>query len=131
MNIIYIASFVALCAGTFLLFGIDPVIVVDEIKATILKLRPHRKLTMKQQIEHSFARKEPKGIRKILIEARTVLEMTHRTDRLPTYTVVSVVLFIIGLIVGPLISNFFSHAGTGRWNVPCSMALYHCFGKQV
>lgn len=107
MNIVYIAAFVALCAGIFLLLGIDPVAFIDEIKVAALKLRPHRKLTMKQQIEQSVKKKEPKGIRQILIEARSVLEMTHRSDRLPTYTLESVILFIVGLVVGPLIGNYF------------------------
>jgi len=107
MNILFIAAFAALCAGVFLLLGIDPVAFVDEMKNVLQNLNSNRKLTMKQKIERSMKRKEPRGIRKILIEARAILVMTHRTDRLPVYTLTSVVLFIIGMIAGPLTGNYF------------------------
>jgi Flp pilus assembly protein TadB len=42
-----------------------------------------------------------------LIESRTVLELTHRTDRLPVFTLVSVVLFLAGFIAGMLMNNYF------------------------
>lgn len=107
MRLLNIVAFFSFCAGIFLLLDINLIKLTHDIKTFINGIRANRKPTMKRQIEQSLKKKKPKGIRKILIESRTVLELTHRTDRLPVFTLESVVLFLVGFIAGMLMNNYF------------------------
>ena len=101
-----ILSFFAFVTGAFIAFQINPVSFFQDIKAPFAKLRHSRSATLKQQIK-SLRKKEPRGIIRILRESHSVLELTHRSDRLPTYTFVSILLFFVGCVISLLLRNFF------------------------
>ena len=66
-----------------------------------------RKPSLKQQIKQSVRKRQIRGIRKILLDARSVLELTHRTDRLRWYVSASVVLFFSGILIAFLFESYF------------------------
>ncbi|MVB10443.1 hypothetical protein CAFE_11320 [Caprobacter fermentans] len=104
--IFYIASFFAMIAGIFVVFQIQPAECIKAIKTSFEKLNRNRKTTLKQQIKQ-LKKKEPRGIVRILRESRSILEVTHRTDRLPVYTFSSILLFFCGCVISLLLQNYF------------------------
>ena len=107
MSLFYFMGFAAFCAGVFLLLDIHPGAFASSLKRMVFAMRPHRKLSMKEQIRRSMKKKELRGIRQIIIESKSVLELTHRTDRLPKYVLASVVFFIIGVLISLIMGNYF------------------------
>ncbi|OCN01014.1 hypothetical protein A7X67_01525 [Clostridium sp. W14A] len=62
---------------------------------------------MKKEIQRSVKKRRIRGIEKVLYDSRAVLELTHRTDRLPFYTAVSVFLFVAGFFLPAMIGNIY------------------------
>lgn len=106
MKLLYMIAFLSMCTGIFLLLNITPISMYHDLQSIFLRLRPQKKLSMKKQIEQSTRKKKLRGIRKIFIESKTTLELTHRMDRLPIYTVTSIVLFIAAILISVLLGNF-------------------------
>lgn len=102
----YIISFLAFAAGAFILLDINPASLFNVSKKLLQKFRNGRNATLKQQIKN-LHKKEPRGIVKIIRESRSVLELTHRSEKLPAYTLSSIILFIFGCIVSIALQNYF------------------------
>lgn len=107
MSLFYFMGFAAFCTGVFLLLDIKPTAFASSLKTVALAMKPHRKLSMKEQIKRSVKKKELRGIWQIITESKSVLELTHRMDRLPKYVLASVVFFTVGVLISLIMGNYF------------------------
>ena len=103
MTALYVLAFLLLSAGMLLLFGMTPL----EFLSSIPELVPKRKVTMKEKIKQSVNPKKPRGIRKIVLEAQTILKVTNRSGQFTSLCTLSFVLLIVGIFFASMIDNFF------------------------
>jgi hypothetical protein len=104
---LYLLSFVLFCAALLSLLRVSPIDIVHDCSALLLRLKPNKKPSLKQQIKRSVKEHRIRGIRKVLIESKNVLVLTHRTDRLRWYISVSVLLAVAGMLIGAAFGNVF------------------------
>lgn len=107
MLFLYLLAFFLLCAAALSFLRVSPADLLQDGSALIERLRPQRKLSLKQQIKQSVREKKIRGIRKILTDSRNVLVLTHRTDRLRWYMSASMILFVAGILIGTALKNLF------------------------
>lgn len=107
MLFLYFLSFFLLCAALLSLLRVSPADLLHGGSELFLRFRPQRELSLRQQIKRSVREKKIRGIRKIYLESKNVLILTHRTDRLRWYVSVSVFLSIAGILVGAAFGNVF------------------------
>ena len=62
---------------------------------------------MKQKIRQSVRKKRILGIQKIFLDAKNVLVLTHRTDRMYRYSTASIILFFAGIMIAVSLENYF------------------------
>jgi hypothetical protein len=103
MTALYFLAFLLLSAGILLLLGMTPL----EFLSSIPELVPKRKVTMKEKIKQSVNPKKPRGIRKIILEAQTILKVTNRSGQFTSLCTLSFVLLIVGIFFASMIDNFF------------------------
>lgn len=107
MNFFSIAAFMLLIAAIFSLFRVTPISMLRNIKTYIQRVRSGRKLDMRQKIKQSVKKRKIRGIQKILLDARNVLVLTHRTDKMNLYITASIILFLAGILISSLLQNYF------------------------
>ena len=107
MRLLYVIAFLAMCAGLFSLLKTTPMDLFHDLQGFLLQMNLKRKPSMKEQIQRSVKKKELRGIRRIIKDSREVLSLTHRTDRIPMYSMMSLILFISGIVVSVLLDNLF------------------------
>lgn len=107
MKIFYLIAYFSIVMGCFLLLNTTPLEFYENIRDFFIKHLPKRKQSMKKQIQMSLKQKKLRGIRRILAESRSVLQLTHRTDKLPLYIVVSIVMSLTGILISILFENYY------------------------
>lgn len=99
------------------------------------QLRREKKKNIKQQIQDSIKRKKANGIVQLIKDSKSVLEVTHQTDRLPMYSLSSIILFFAGIAISVLIDNLFllPILATGLSLLPWLYILFNAvkFKKQL
>lgn len=75
--------------------------------ASIQKSFPKRKIKMKEQIKRSRGPKKPRGIHKIIIDAKNVLQVTHSSAKFTTLCSISFVLSIAGILIASMLGNIY------------------------
>lgn len=107
MDFFSIAAFMLLIAAIFSLFRASPISILRDIQNYIQRVRSGRKLDMRQKIKQSVKKRRIRGIQKILLDARNVLVLTHRTDKMKLYVTASIILFLAGILISSLLQNYF------------------------
>lgn len=103
MTILVLIAFFAMTAGVFLLFGISP----RELTETLAQPLQPRKPTMRTMIQDAVKPKKPQGIRRTILEARSVLELTGRYGKFGVICISSLLLLVLGALVAILLNNLF------------------------
>lgn len=107
MKLLYIIAFMSMSVGILSLLKTTPMRLFMDLHDSLSRLNLKKKLSMKKQIQQSVKKRKANGIRQILMESRKVLELTHRSDRLPMYSMYSVFLSVIGILISVLLDNLF------------------------
>lgn len=107
MKIFYLIAYFSIVMGCFLLLNTTPLEFYVNIRDFFIEHLPKRKRSMKKQIQESLKQKKLRGIRRILTESHSVLQITHRTDKLPLYIVVSIVMSLTGIFISILFENYY------------------------
>ena len=103
MIAIQLLACTGLIAGAFLLLDLKPVEFTDSLFAFLI--RPKR--SIREEIKASAGRKKPGPLRREIMEAQVVLEMTGRGKRFSLVCAVSLALFCVGGSLAILLGNFF------------------------
>lgn len=100
---LYFIAFILIAAGIFLISGISPL----QFMSLIQKFFPKRKVKMKEQIKRSISPKKPRGIKKIVLDAKNVLQVTNRSARFTTLCSISFALSVTGIFIASLLGNIY------------------------
>lgn len=103
MTILICIAFFAMTAGGFLIIGISP---GELVEALAQPMQP-RKPTMRAMIRDATKKKKPRGIRRTIQEARSVLQITGRDGRFGLMCVSSLFLLVLGVLAAILLNNLF------------------------
>lgn len=107
MKLLYTTAFLLCAVGIFTLLHMSPIQFFNGIQQRFERITAGRNVSMKRKIRQTVRRKRIRGIRKILLDSKNVLELTRRKDRLPFYTAASITLFIAGIFLSYLLGNIF------------------------
>lgn len=77
-----------------------------EFAENIAKLFRRRKRTLAKMIKEATTDKKVKGIRKTILEAKEILEITGKQGLFGTLMVFSIILFIAGVVFSLLLNNY-------------------------
>lgn len=103
MTAIQLLAFAGFIVGTFLLLGLKPVEFTDDLFAFLL--RP--KKNIREEIRKSTGRKKQGILKREILEAQSVLEMTGRGSRFSLVCAAALALFCVGGSIAILFGNFF------------------------
>jgi len=100
---LYFISFLSLAAGVLLISGLSPLQLISSIQSSF----PKRKINMREQIKQSKSPKKPRGIRKIIIDAKNILQVTHSSAKFTTLCSASLILAVVGIFVASALGNIY------------------------
>jgi len=103
MTFLILLAFIGMLAGVFLLLKMSPY----EFAESITKSFAGRPKPLAKQIEEINHPKKPKGIRKIIQDAKEVLKMTGKSGKFSALCALSFFLLVVGILICILISNYF------------------------
>lgn len=103
MAFFIILAFIGFLAGIFLLLGMSPF----EFLENLTKSFSGRRKPLAKQIEEANNPKEPKGIKKTIIETKEVLEMSGKSGKFAALCALSFFLMVVGILFCILIGNYF------------------------
>ena len=103
MTAIQLLACAGLIAGAFLILGLKPVEFTDGLFAFLL--RP--KHSIREDIQTSTGRKKDGPLRREIMEAQAILEMTGRGGRFSLVCAAALTLFCVGGSIAILFGNFF------------------------
>lgn len=103
MLLIELTAFLLMAAAILMLWEQSPF----ELAKSVTSLVKIRKPSIKKRILAVQKPKKIRGIRKIFLESKQVLEATNQTDKYFSLSVLSLVLFVIGLAVASGMNNPF------------------------
>ena len=131
MTFLMIMAFIGLTAGSFLLLKFSPF----ELAKSIIKPLQNRKKPIGRQIEEVKAPRRVRGIRKTIIDAKEVLDLTGKSTKFGVLCALSFFLFMVGILVSILMDNFFMIpvAAVGMALLPFWYILFtsHSYEKQM
>ena len=102
MSFLILLAFIGMLAGTFLFLGLSPM----EFAASVAAPFAGRRRPIAKLIGDALHPKEPRGIKKTVIEAREVLKLTGRGGRFAALCVLSLFLMVVGVMVAVLVENY-------------------------
>ena len=113
MIVLILLAFVGMLTGIFLILGMTPFTFAEELTKPLSgRQQPISKRI--QQVNHP---KEPKGIRKTVLEAREMLILTGKGGKFAAICAFSLFLAAMGAVICIAIQNYFMlpvlAAGTG------------------
>ena len=100
--LVTIAAIIAITGG-FLLLRLSPFVFVEEL-ATLA--RP-KKASMRNRILESRNQKQPKGLKLLIMEVQSILRITGREERFSVLCVLSLFLFVVGVLIAVTMNNGF------------------------
>src|SRR5574344_1733068 len=117
MAFFIILAFIGFLAGIFLLLGMSPF----EFLENLTKSFSGRRKSLAKQIEEVNNPKEPKGIRKTIIETKEVLEMSGKSGKFAALCALSFFLMVVGILFCVLLGNSFMLPvlAVGMALIPC------------
>ena len=101
MNILITAAFIGMIVGGFLLLSLSPL----EFAQNIAAVFKGKNKTIKDKIKDATNTKKIKGIRKIIIETKEILEVTGKQYLFGTLCVFSIFLFVAGTFISIVLDN--------------------------
>ena len=101
MNILIVAAFVGMAAGGFILLSLSPL----EFAQNIAAVFKGKNKTIRDKIKDATNTKKIKGIRKIIIETKEILEVTGKQHLFGTLCVFSIFLFVAGTFISIALNN--------------------------
>lgn len=104
---IYFIAFLSLSFGIIVLLKTNVKEICTDVSKLIVKIQQNKKPSMKKQIERSLKKNKMNGFLRIINESKSVLELSHRMNRLPRYTMASVLLALVGILLSLLLNNYF------------------------
>ena len=96
-----IISFLILVYGFFIVFNISLFNIVDDVVAFLTK----DKKDIKAKIKKHNRKEKEKGIRRVVSEAKSTLEIMGKKDRINFIWLISIVLFMVGTVVALSVGN--------------------------
>lgn len=103
MAFLIILAFIGFLAGIFLLLGMSPF----EFLENLTKSFSGRRKPLAKQIEEVNNPKEPKGIKKTILETKEVLELSGKSGKFAALCALSFFLMVVGILFCVLIGNYF------------------------
>lgn len=94
---------IGLIAGAFILLGISPIAFTDDLFSFLTK----RPKSIKDEINEATKRKKPSFLRREIMEAQDILDLTGRSSRFSLICVCSLLLFAVGASIAILMQNVF------------------------
>lgn len=107
MGAIYLISFLGLMVGLFVILKITPYQLMKDIINFLSIHDSKEKDTIKDKIESVTKKKKDKGLKLLVKETRYILEITNKSNTFVTICLVSVVLFIVGMLVSLRAGNYY------------------------
>lgn len=131
MNFLILLAFLGLIAGMFLILGLSPLSFAENITKPFTG-RPKPIAKRIEEINHP---KELKGIRKIIRDAKVILELTGKSGKFSVLCSISFILMIIGVLFSVLAGNCFllPILAAGMALLPFWYVLFtsHSYQKQI
>ncbi len=103
MTFLILLAFIGMLAGVFLLVKMSPY----EFAESITKSFAGRPKPIAKQIEEINHPQKPKGIKKIIQDAKEVLKMTGKSGKFAALCALSFFLLVVGILICIFISNYF------------------------
>lgn len=104
MIVLILLAFVGMLTGIFLILGMTPFTFAEELTKPLSGRRQPISKRI-QQVNHP---KEPKGIRKTVLEAREMLILTGKGGKFAAICAFSLFLAAMGAVICIVIQNYFS-----------------------
>lgn len=101
MTILIITAFVLAVTGSFLLLRLSPFVFLEGLAVF---LRPKRQ-SIKSRINQVRKEKRPKGLKLLFLETKEILRVTGKSGKFSLLCVLSMVLFMVGVLVALLMKN--------------------------
>lgn len=98
-----IISFLILVAGFHMILNIS----FFELTDDIVRFLSREKNDIKSKIKKQAKKEKEKGIRKIVEEAKSILEIMGKKERINLVWLASIILFIVGTVISLSVGNFF------------------------
>lgn len=103
MNSMIFIAFVGLCTGLFFLFGMTPLMFIEESVQHFHKADP----SMRGKIQSVTDKRKNKGLKKLIEDSKYVLTMTNKSNKFTSLVIFSLVMMIVGAFVAVSMDNLF------------------------
>lgn len=103
MNSMIFVAFVGLCTGLFFLFGMTPLMFIEESVQHFHKADP----SMRGKIQSVTDKRKKKGLKKLIEDSKYVLTMTNKSNKFTSLVILSLVMMIVGAFVAVSMDNLF------------------------
>ena len=103
MSTILLIACIGMITGSFILFGISPM----EITENIFKKLISKPKSIKDEINETTKRKKVSFLRREIMEVQEILKVTGRDKKFPLLCALSLLLFAMGGSIAIMLSNFF------------------------
>lgn len=104
MRIMIVIAFVGFVFGSFILFGISIIEIIDDF---IKLFQSKEKYSLKNRIKNANDKKNKKGLKKLILETKEILRATDKENIFSTLCFISFCLLITGAIIAIIIDNIF------------------------
>lgn len=103
MTLLKLIAFLGLVVGSFILLALSPFKFMESIASKF----KGKKKTMQAIIKEALNKKKPKGLKLLIQETKEILKITDKTEKFSTLCVISLFLFILGVIIAISMNNLF------------------------
>lgn len=103
MTLLVTIAFLMAVGGSFLILGLSPFAFIEGLSDA---LKPGQ-TTLKQKVRNSRHKKKPKGMERLLLEVQEILRLTGKSGMFATLCVLSMILFVMGVLMAITMNNFF------------------------
>lgn len=103
MIVLILLAFVGMLTGIFLILGMTPFTFAEELTKPL----SGRQQSISKRIQQVNHPKEPKGIRKTVLEAREMLILTGKGGKFAAICAFSLFLAAMGAVICIVIQNYF------------------------
>ncbi|MDK2919519.1 MAG: hypothetical protein PWQ37_2252 [Candidatus Petromonas sp.] len=103
MTLLILIAFILFIAGSFILFEIKP----GEFAETLAIPFQKKNQSIRKKVTEVTSPKKIKGIKKLVFESKEVLRATNKEEMFTFVSVISILLFILGIFLSITMSNLF------------------------
>lgn len=101
VTLMIVIAFIFAAAGSLLILGLTPFDFLEGIG----RLVTPKNTSMKSRIERSRKNKQPKGLKLLLLETRTVLHHAGKSGRFTMLCILAMILFVLGVLIALTMKN--------------------------